>query len=131
VHFLLLLELLLVHMLLCLELLLLFLELSLELNIDFLEMQVLRPLVVNASFQGSKFFAVTLQDLQFFCLFLGVGDHTLHKEGSSDKQLDIVTSRKVFRSYHGKVMRLLEILYIVVCQQRVTCQVGGDGISIT
>jgi hypothetical protein len=59
----LLLELLLVCMLLCLELLLLFLELSLELDVDFLEMQVLRPLVVNASFQGSKFFAVTLKDL--------------------------------------------------------------------
>jgi hypothetical protein len=114
------LELLLVRMLLCLELLLLFLELSLELNVNFLEMQVLRPLVVNASSQGSKFFAVTLKDLQFFYLFLGVGDHTLHKEGSSDKQLDIVTSRKVFKSYHGKVMRLLEVLYIVVYQQRVT-----------
>jgi hypothetical protein len=111
----------------CLELLHLFLELLLELDVDLLKMQVLRPLVVKASSQGSKFLAVTGKGLQFFRLFLGVGDHTLHKKGNPDKQLDIVTSRKVFRSYHGKVMCLLEVLYIAICQQQVTHQVGGDG----
>jgi hypothetical protein len=99
----------------CLELPLLFLELLLELDIDLLEMRVLRPLIVKASSQGSKFLVVAGKGLQFFCLFLGVGDHTLHKKGNPDKQLDIVTDRKVFRSYHGKVMRLLEVLYIAIC----------------
>jgi hypothetical protein len=102
-------------MLLCIELLLLFLELSLKLDVDLLEMRVLRSLVVKASSQGSKFLAVTGKGLQFFCLFLGVGNHTLHKKGNLDKQLDIVTGRKVFRSYHGKVMCLLEVLYIAIC----------------
>jgi hypothetical protein len=59
VRFLLLLELLLVHVLLRLERLLLLLELSLELEVGFLEVQVLRLLVVNASFQSSKFLAIT------------------------------------------------------------------------
>jgi hypothetical protein len=131
VRFLLLLELLLVRMLLCLELLLLFLELSLELDVDLLEMHILHPLVIKASSQGSKFLAVTRKGLRFFCLFLGVGDHTLHKKGNPDKQLDIIISRKVFRSYHGKVIRLLEVLYIAICQQQVTRQVGGDSISTT
>jgi hypothetical protein len=126
-----LLELLLVRVLMRLELLLLFLELLLELNVDLLEMQVLRPLIVKASSQGKKFLAVTGEGLQLFCLFLGVGDHTLHKKGNPDKQLDIVTSRKVFRSYHGKLMCLLEVLYIAICQQQVTRQVRGDGISTT
>jgi hypothetical protein len=66
VRFLLLLELLLVRVLLRLERLLLFLELSLELGVDFLEMQVLRLLVVNASFQSSKLFVVTHNSPQFF-----------------------------------------------------------------
>jgi hypothetical protein len=37
----------------------------------------------------------------------------------------------LFRSYHDKVMRLLEILYIAIGQQLVTRQVGGDGILTT
>jgi hypothetical protein len=64
-------------------------------------------------------------------LFLGAGDHILYKEGNPDKQLDMVTNRKVLRFYHGKVIRLLEVLYVVVCQQRITRQVGGNGISLT
>jgi hypothetical protein len=114
----------------CLELPLLFLELLLELDVDLLEMHILRSLVIKASSQGSKFLAVTGKGLQFFYLLLRVGDHTLHKKGP-DKQPDIVTSRKVFRSYHGKVMRPLEVLYIAICQQQVTRQVGDDGISTT
>jgi hypothetical protein len=115
----------------CLELLLLFLKLSLELGVDLLKMHVLRPLIIKASSQGSKFLAVTGKGLQFFCLFLGVGDHTLHKKGNPAKQLERVTGRKVFRSYHGKVMRLLEVLYIAIGQQQVTRQVGDDGILTT
>jgi hypothetical protein len=105
-----------VRLLLCLELSLLFLELLLELDVDLLEMRVLHPLVIKASSQGSMFLAVEGKGLQFFCLFPRVGDHTLHKKGNPDKQLDIVTGRKVFRSYHSKVMHLLEVLYIAVCQ---------------
>jgi hypothetical protein len=118
-------------LLVCLERLLLFLKLSLELGVDFLKMRDLRLPVVNASLQSSKLLAVVGKGLQFFHLFPRVGDHTLHKKGNPDRQLDIVTGRKVFRSYHGKVMRLLEILYIAICQQQVTRQVGGDGILTT
>jgi hypothetical protein len=127
VRLLLLLELLLV----CLERLLLFLKLSLELGVDFLKMRDLRLPVINASLQSSKFLAVAGKGLQLFRLFPGVGDHTLHKKGNPDRQLDIITGRKVFRSYHGKVMRLLEVLDIAICQQQVTRQVGGDGILTT
>jgi hypothetical protein len=83
VHFLLLLELLLVRVLMCLELPLMFLELLLELGVDLLEMRVLHPLVVKAFFQGSKFLAVAGKGFQFLCLHPGVVDHSLHKKGKS------------------------------------------------
>jgi hypothetical protein len=40
------------------------------------------------------------------------------------------TSRKILRSYHGKVTRLLEALYVAVRQQRIIHQVGGNDIPI-
>jgi hypothetical protein len=42
----------------------------------------------------------------------------------------VFTSRKVLRSYHGKVTRLLEVLYVVIRQQRIIHQVGGNEIPI-
>jgi hypothetical protein len=128
-------ELLLVRFFLLFELLLVRLTLHLELfsefGVRFLERAVFYFFVGDAPFQGGELLVTTHNGFFSFSDFFRewVIKFCIRREIQISNSI-VFTSKKLLRSYHDKVIRLLEVLYVVVCQQRIIHQVDGDDILI-